>query len=71
MSGWLKKEGVMTISHETIYRYILEGQKRGGNLYKHLRHSRKKRRKRYGKYDSRGVLAGKRKIEERPKEADE
>ena len=71
VSGWLKKEGIMTISHETIYRYILEDQKRGGNLYKHLRHSRKKRRKRYGKYDSRGVLAGKRKIEERPKEADE
>lgn len=71
ISGWLKKEGLMTISHETIYRYILEDKKRGGSLYKHLRCSRKQRRKRYGKYDSRGVLAGKRKIEERPKSADD
>lgn len=71
ISGWLKKEGLMTISHETIYRYILEDQKRGGSLHKHLRCSRKQRRKRYGKYDSRGILAGKRKIEERPKSADD
>ena len=70
VSGWLKKEGIMTISHETIYRYVLEDKKKGGKLYKHLRHSRKKRRKRYGKYDSRGVVAGKRKIEERPEEAE-
>lgn len=71
ISGWLKKEGRMTISHETIYQYILRDRKRGGKLYKHLRHSRKQRRKRYGKYDSRGVLAGKKPIEERPTEANE
>jgi len=71
ISGWLKKEGIMMISHETIYRYLLEDKKRGGHLHKHLRCSRKQRRKRYGKYDSRGVLAGKRKIEDRPKAADD
>ena len=71
IAGWLKKEELMTISHETIYQYVLRDRKTGGKLYKHLRHSRKKRRKRYGKYDSRGVLAGKRQIEERPKEANE
>lgn len=55
------------ISHETIYRWIWLDRKDGGTLWTHLRGSKKQRRKRYGKYDSRGRLAGKRSIEERPK----
>ena len=39
---------------------------RGGTLYTHLRGARKQRRKRYGRYDSRGRLAGKRPITDRP-----
>src|SRR5207244_6850675 len=35
-------------------------------LYTHLRGARKRRRKRYGRYDSRGRLAGKRPITARP-----
>lgn len=35
-------------------------------MFKHLRQSGKKRRKRYRAYDSRGILAGKRHISERP-----
>lgn len=38
----------------------------GGSLHEHLRGARKQRRKRYGRYDSRGRLAGKRLIGERP-----
>lgn len=38
----------------------------GGVLHRHLRCAPKKRRKRYGRYDSRGRLAGKRAISERP-----
>ena len=39
---------------------------KGGTLYQQLRGDRKQRRKRYGCYDSRGRLAGKRTITERP-----
>ena len=58
--------GELAISHETIYRHIWADKQRGGKLYKHLRGAAKRRRKRYGKYDSRGRLAGKRHISERP-----
>jgi len=66
ISGWLKLWRLLSISHETIYRYVWEDRKRGGDLYLHLRFSSKQRRKRYGHYDSRGRLAGKRHISERP-----
>lgn len=66
ISGWLKLWRLLSISHETIYRYVWEDRKRGGDLYLHLRHSSKQRRKRYGHYDSRGRLAGKRHISQRP-----
>ena len=66
ISGYLKKECVFSISHETIYRYIWTDKKKGGSLYTYLRGSPKKRRKRYGAYDSRGRLATKRHISERP-----
>ncbi len=66
ISGWLKLWRLLSISHETIYRYVWEDRKRGGLLHLHLRCSSKKRRKGYGHYDSRGRLAGKRHISERP-----
>lgn len=66
ISGRLRRTGQLRISHETIYRYIWEDRRRGGLLYRHLRGAHKKRRKRYGRYDSRGRLAGKRLISERP-----
>jgi IS30 family transposase len=66
ISGRLARSGELRISHATIYRYIWEGRRQGGLLHLHLRGARKKRRKRYGRYDSRGRLAGKRMISERP-----
>ena len=54
------------ISHETIYQYIWRDKANGGNLWTHLRQSPKLRRKRYRAYDSRGQLANKRHITERP-----
>lgn len=66
ISGRLKRDGSLRISHETIYRYIWRDKRRGGSRYKLLRQAGKKRRKRYGAYDSRGRLAGKRNISERP-----
>ena len=65
-AGWLRRKRQLSISHETIYRHIWRDRKKGGGLYLHLRCSPKQRRKRYGSYDSRGRLAGKRHIYERP-----
>lgn len=66
ISGWLHRTGGLSISHETIYRYIWEDKAAGGSLYTHLRGASKLRRKRNNSYDSRGRLAGKRHISERP-----
>lgn len=67
VSGYLLRNGEFRISYETIYRYLLADRKRGGTLYKLLRcKGHKQRRKRYGAYDSRGKLAGKRPLTERP-----
>jgi len=59
-------EGQAVMSHETIYRWIWTDKRCGGTLWSHLRGARKQRRKRYGQYDSRGRLAGKKPIEQRP-----
>ncbi len=66
VSGHLARTGQLSISHETIYRHIWRDKREGGLLYTHLRGARKRRRKRYGAYDSRGKLSGKRPISERP-----
>ncbi len=47
-------------------RYIWADRRRGGSLHRHLRCAIKQRRKRYGAYDSRGRLAGKTMIQDRP-----
>jgi transposase, IS30 family len=63
--------GSLSISHETIYRHVWRDRVLGGSLYTCLRGARKKRRKRYAAYDSRGRLAGKKHISERPLEAEQ
>jgi IS30 family transposase len=71
VAGHLARTGQLAISHETIYRHVWRDKKQGGLLYTHLRGARKRRRKRYGSYDSRGRLAGKRMISERPAEIEQ
>jgi IS30 family transposase len=66
VSGHLRLKRELAISHETIYRHIWRDLRSGGTLHEHLRGARKSCRKRYGRYDSRGRLAGKRMIGERP-----
>ena len=66
IAGRFRSERRWRISHETIYRHIWTDRAAGGTLYQHLRGARKQRRKRYGTYDSRGRLAGKRPITARP-----
>jgi IS30 family transposase len=66
ISGHLRLRGELSISHETIYIHVWRDKEAGGHLYHHLRCSPKLRRKRHNSYDSRGRLAGKRHISERP-----
>ena len=66
IAGHLRLHRIMLISHETIYQHIWADKAAGGDLYRHLRGATKQRRKRYRAYDSRGRLAGKRHISERP-----
>ncbi len=66
VAGYLRRQGLLRISHETIYRYIWADKQKGGQLYTHLRGAQKQRRKRYRSYDSRGRVAGKRPITTRP-----
>ncbi len=70
VAGYLARQRLLCISHETIYRHIWRDKCEGGHLYTHLRSAQKRRRKRYGAYDSRGRLTGKRMISERPAEVE-
>jgi IS30 family transposase len=66
ISGRLKVEYQLSISHETIYQYLITDRTNGGDLYLHLRHKHKKYRKRYGSTDRRGQIIGRVSIDNRP-----
>ncbi len=56
----------MRISHETIYAWISADKRQGGEYWKCLRQSGRKRRNRYGSGSKRGQIAGRVGIEKRP-----
>ena len=65
ISGWLTREEGVSVSHERIYQHVYEDKRRGGDLHRHLR-CQKPRRKRYGHYDRRGQIRERVPIDERP-----
>ena len=65
ISGWLKANTETAVSHEWIYQHVYLDKRTGGNLHKHLR-CQKKRRKRTGDYDRRGKIPNQVSIEDRP-----
>lgn len=65
ITGWLKKTGQGSISHEWIYQHIYSDKAAGGDLHINLR-CQKKRRKRYGSKSIRGQLVDRQSIEDRP-----
>lgn len=65
VSERLKRDHGLGVSHEWVYQHILTDKEAGGDLYRHLR-CQKARKKRYGSYDRRGKLADRTSIEERP-----
>ena len=70
VSGLMRRRGEQTVSHERIYQHIYSDYDHGGELYLHLRQSRKKRRKRLGRKDRRGVIPNRVSIDERPASVD-
>jgi IS30 family transposase len=77
VSAHWKKLGIQGVSHETLYRFIWECKhsnsrihKEYKNLYKSLRHGRRKRKR--GNYkDSRGLIPNRVPIDKRPKVVDQ
>ena len=69
ITGRLRREDRPCVSHERIYQLIGEDKRAGGDLWTHLRWSSKKRRKRYGVRDRRGVIRHCRSIEKRGRKA--
>ena len=66
ITGWLKSNNKISVSHEHIYRYILKDKQSGGHLYKHLR-CKRKHKKRYGcNPGTRGQIPNRVSIDERP-----
>jgi IS30 family transposase len=63
---YLRREQIVCLHHETIYRLIYADKLSGGTLYQHLRVLKKSYRKRYGSYDSRGKIKNRVCIEARP-----
>lgn len=66
IAGWWARHRRLAISHETIDRHVWPDTATGGDLYTHLRGAQQQLRQRYGAYDSRGRLAGKRPSATRP-----
>jgi len=54
ISHWLCREEGIHVSHEWIYRFVLQDKQAGGDLFTHLR-CQKQRKKRYGSPDRRGA----------------
>jgi len=69
VSGWMKNNSIFLVSHEAIYQYIYRDKQQGGDLYRHLRRH-KTRRKRTGSYELRGRLKNRISIEQRPVEVE-
>ena len=66
IAGRFKHDGIISLHHETIYRYIYADKAGGGSLHTHLRHKDKKYRKRYGTYGNRSGIPDRVDIDKRP-----
>ncbi len=70
VSGYLKVNGEPSVSPEWIYTHIYADKRGGGELHKHLR-CQKQRRKRRGSVERRGQIKGRVCISQRPDIVDE
>lgn len=68
ISARARQQGQEHVSHERIYLYVQQDARRGGELWRHLPRSRRKRRRRLPKADQRGRIPHARCIDQRPAE---
>ena len=66
ISGRIKLDLKLSISHESIYQFIYKNKANGGNIYKSLRHRNKKYHNRCNNYQKRGTIKDRISIDERP-----
>ena len=66
--GLCKKKGYMMVSKSSVYNYIREDKKKGGDLYKYCCFQLKHRKRPVGKYSP---IKNRISIKERPKESDD
>jgi transposase, IS30 family len=66
ISAYLKRHHRITLSHETIYRFIYSTRHTWGSLRGYLRHAGKKRRKRYGSGARASCIPNRTPIQARP-----
>jgi IS30 family transposase len=71
VSGRVAKDHDITISPVTIYSWIYRNRTEGGEFYRYLRQSHRRRRKRRTGEDRRGQMPDRRMIDERPQVANE
>ena len=71
ISGWIARQGLGSISHESIYQHVYRDQKAGGDLHTQLRHRLKSYRKRGSTREKRGRLKDQIMIDHRPSVVDE
>lgn len=67
VSGYAKKEGKPTVSHETIYQWIIQDKAAGGTIYLALRRKRRKYNKRCANGAGRGLIPNCVDISRRPR----
>lgn len=68
--GHCRRNGIRMCSHETLYKWIWKDKRRGGDLYRHLRHSGRRYRKRGSANNSRASIRDAVDISLRPAEVD-
>jgi len=71
IAGRLQREGMPTVSHETIYQMIYQDYQGMGIYAQNLRHSHRQRQRRGQQQQKRGVIPNRVGIEQRPAIADQ
>ncbi len=71
IAGRERLDGREMVSHETIYQWIWQDKRRGGDLHKFLRRQGRKYAKRGSKNAGRGHIPNRVDIDQRPKEVDD
>jgi IS30 family transposase len=71
ISGRARMYNEIYVSPVTIYSWIRRDKADGGELWKYLRQSHRRRRKRYGSQERRGQMPDRRMIDKRPKVVNE